>query len=574
MMFDLVIRSADLVDGTGAPVRMADVGITDGLIAAIGDDLGPGAREVDARGLMLSPGWVDIHTHYDGQVSWDEQLSPSGWHGVTTVVMGNCGVGFAPARRDGHEFLIEVMEAVEDIPGTAMHEGITWDWETFPEYLDAIERRSYNLDVVTQIPHAALRAYVMGERAHEDATEAEVAVMAALVEEALRSGAAGFTTSRTILHRSAHGLVPGTTAPDDELLAIADAIGRAGHGIFQLISDNQGVGDDRRLLRAIAERTGGTVTYTLAQSPLDPMAYRRGLEDATAAQVEGYDLRPQVAVRPTGMLFGLQTSLHPFITHPTMKALDHLPLPERLAALHDPETRARLLSEEDTATDIVTKILMSRWDDIFPLGDDVDYEPEATMSVAAMARREGRTPEEVVLDLMLADEGRALLFAPLANYCDKDHEVIREMMEDPVAVLGLSDGGAHCGLICDVSFPTYLLTHWVTGRTRGPRLGLEQAVNLQTQRTAEAYGLNDRGSIEVGKRADLNLIDLDAIALEAPEMIFDLPGGSRRIVQRAHGYKMTIQAGEITYVDGVDTGSRPGRLVRCSGTTEPALAGR
>ena len=571
-MFDLVFRSADLVDGTGAPMRMADVAVADGVIAAIGDDLGPAVLEVDAKGLVLSPGWVDIHTHYDGQVSWDEQLSPSGWHGVTTVVMGNCGVGFAPARHDGHEFLIEVMEGVEDIPGTALHEGIAWEWETFPEYLDAIEARPLALDVVAQVPHAALRAYVMGTRAHEDATPDEVAEMARIVEEALFHGAAGFTTSRTILHRSTHGLVPGTTAPDDELLAIAEAMGRAGHGVFQLISDNQGLAEDRELMRAIAERTGGTVTYSLAQSPLDPGAFRDGLADAVVAQSEGLDVRPQVAVRPTGMLFGLQASLHPFISHPTMRRLEALPLSERVAALRQPEVRAQLLSEEPTIANPVSRILMSRWAEIFPLGDDVDYEPEPSRSVAAMAEREGRTPEEVALDLMLADDGRALLFAPLAGYCDQDHEALREMMEHPVSVLGLSDGGAHCGLICDVSFPTYLLTHWVKGRTRGPRLGLEQAVHLQTQRTAEAYGLDDRGTIEVGKRADLNLIDLESMALDLPEMIFDLPGGGRRLVQRATGYVMTVQAGQVTYEEGVDTGRRPGRLVRCAATEGSAFA--
>ena len=349
-------------------------------------------------------------------------------------------------------------------------------------------------------------------------------------------------------------------------------MGRAGHGVFQLISDNQGLAEDRELMRAIAERTGGTVTYSLAQSPLDPGAFRDGLADAVVAQSEGLDVRPQVAVRPTGMLFGLQASLHPFISHPTMRRLEALPLSERVAALRQPEVRAQLLSEEPTIANPVSRILMSRWAEIFPLGDDVDYEPEPSRSVAAMAEREGRTPEEVALDLMLADDGRALLFAPLAGYCDQDHEALREMMEHPVSVLGLSDGGAHCGLICDVSFPTYLLTHWVKGRTRGPRLGLEQAVHLQTQRTAEAYGLDDRGTIEVGKRADLNLIDLESMALDLPEMIFDRPGGGRRLVQRATGYVMTVQAGQVTYDEGVDTGRRPGRLVRCAATEGSAFS--
>jgi len=564
-MFDFVVRGALVVDGTGDVPRIVDVAVSNGLIAAIGSGIGPGRNEVDGHGQILTPGWVDIHTHYDGQVSWDAELSPSSWHGVTTVVLGNCGVGFAPARREGHDFLIELMEGVEDIPGTALHDGISWEWETFPEYLDAIERRSYAVDIVTQIPHAAVRAYVMGDRAHEDATAEEVAEMAALVEEALRAGAGGFTTSRTILHSSVHGLIPGTAAPIDEVLAIADAIGRAGRGVFQLISDGPGFSPEPALLVEIARRTHGVVTYTLAQSPFDPTAYRAALDAAAEAQSDGHDLRPQVACRPTGMLFGLQSTLHPFVTHPTMKKLGLLPLDQRVAALREPATRRQLLSEEPTSTDMLILALMSRWTDIFPLGDDVDYEPDPSVSIAAIAEREGRGPAEVALDLMLEDDGRSFLFAPLSSYVDRDHEALREMMEHPTAVLGLSDGGAHCGLICDVSFPTYLLTHWVNGRLRGPRLSLERAVQLQTSRTAEAYGLTDRGVIEVGRRADINLIDLDALALEAPEMIFDLPGGGRRLVQRATGYSMTIQGGVVTYLNGIATGAFPGHLVRSAG---------
>ena len=562
MTYDVVFRRAMVVDGTGGPPKVADVAVADGLIRAVGEVEGSGDREVDASGLVLAPGWVDIHTHYDGQVTWDPEVSPSSWHGVTTVVMGNCGVGFAPVRPEGREFLIELMEGVEDIPGTALHEGIQWQWESFPEYLAAVAATPRTIDVATQVPHAALRAYVLGERAHEDATDDEVAEMAKLVEEALGAGAFGFSTSRTILHRSKHGLVPGTTAPDDELLAIGDAVGRAGHGVFQLISDHQGLGDDQALLAELATRTGGTVTYSLAQSPLDPEAWRGALDDATAQAKQGHDLRPQVACRPTGMLFGLQSSLHPFITHPTMRAMSDLPLDEQVAELRRPEVRRQLLDEEPTVANLIARALMSRWDQMFPLGDPPDYEPPASDSVRAIAEREGRTPEEVVLDLLLEQDGRAFLFAPLASYVDLDHEVLREMMEHPRTVVGLSDGGAHCGLICDVSFPTYLLTHWVRDRSRGPRLSLEEAVHLQTERTASAYGLDDRGIIAPGKRADLNLIDLEHLDLKVPEMVFDLPGGGRRLVQRVDGYVMTMQSGEVTYEHGVATGRRPGRLVR------------
>ena len=561
-MYDLVIRGATMVDGTGTPPVVADVAIKDGRIAAVGVVDGVATREISAEGLLLTPGWVDIHTHYDGQVTWDPEVTPSSWHGVTTVVMGNCGVGFAPVRADGHDFLIEIMEGVEDIPGTALHEGITWNWESFADYLDVVAATPRTVDVAAQVPHAALRAYVLGDRAHEDATDNEIAQMVVLVEEALRAGAIGFTSSRTVLHRSKHGLVPGTSAPLEELLAIADGVGRVGHGVFQLISDNQGLDDDKELLSELATRTGGTVTYSLAQSPLRPDAWREALDDASRQAGDGHDLRPQVACRPTGMLFGLQSSLHPFITHPTVLKLADLPLDERVAELRRPDVKAQLLAEEATVSHPIFLALTTRWDQIFPLGSPPNYEPPASSSVGAVAARENRTPQEVVLDLLLENGGRAFLFAPLASYVDHDHEVLREMMEHPRTVLGLSDGGAHCGLICDVSFPTYMLTHWVRDRERGPRLSLARAVQMQTSETAATYGLTDRGTIEVGKRADLHLIDLDNLSLGDPEMVFDLPAGGRRIIQRPTGYRMTVQHGEITYEDGVATGARPGRLVR------------
>ncbi|MCU1453304.1 MAG: putative D-aminoacylase [Acidimicrobiales bacterium] len=561
-MHDLVITGARVVDGTGAAARHAAVAVDDGLISDVGPDVGPGRRRIDADGLVLAPGWVDIHTHYDGQVTWDPEVTPSSWHGVTTVVMGNCGVGFAPVHPDGHGFLIELMEGVEDIPGTALHEGLDWQWETFPEYLDAVDRMPRVLDVAAQVPHAALRAYVLGDRAHEEATDDEIAAMADLTEAALRAGAVGFTTSRTILHRSKHGLVPGTNAPPDELLVIADALGRAGHGVFQLVSDQQGSGDEGAWLTEVARRTGATVSYSLAQTPYAPEAFRQSLADASALAAEGVHIVPQVACRPTGMLFGLQSSLHPFISHPTWHDLSHLPHAARVAELRRPEVRAQLLAEEPRTSNVVARALVTRWDQMFRLGEPPDYEPPPEASVAAVAAREGRTPDEVALDWMLEQDGSGLVFAPLASYVDRNHDAIREMVTHPSAVLGLSDGGAHCGLICDGSMPTYLLTHWVRDRTRGERLPLELAVQLQTGRTAATYGFTDRGTIEPGKRADLNLIDLDGLTLRPPEMVHDLPAGGRRLVQRADGYEATIVAGEVTFERGEPTGARPGRLVR------------
>ena len=510
----------------------------------------------------MLPGWVDIHTHYDGQVTWDPQVTPSSWHGVTTVVMGNCGVGFAPVRPDGHDFLIELMEGVEDIPGTALHEGMDWQWESFPEYLDALDSTHRVLDIAAQIPHAALRAYVLGERAHDDATGDEIIEMARLTRQALEAGAVGFSTSRTILHRSRHGLVPGTYAPVDELLAIGDAVGLAGHGVFQLIDDGSPVGEVGVWMSEIARRSGATVTYSLAQSRPDPLAYRAALAGAAAAAAEGLRIVPQVPCRPTGMLFGLQSSLHSFITHPTYRQIAKLPLAERVARLRMPEVRAALLADVPSTGNAIAKVLMSRWNRIFPLGDPPDYEPAPTTSVAAVAEREGRRAEEVALDWMLERDGTAFLFAPLASYEDTNLDAVREMMVHPNSVLGLSDGGAHCGLICDVSMPTSLLTHWIRDRSRGERLPLEQVVHLQTGRTAEVYGFTDRGTLRPGKRADINLVDLDAMVLHAPEMIFDLPANGRRLIQRADGYRATFVAGEQTYANGEHTGATPGRLVR------------
>jgi N-acyl-D-amino-acid deacylase len=562
-MHDLVIRGGTIVDGSGQPRFEGDVAVDGGVIAAVGRVAERGRRELDARHKLVTPGWVDIHTHYDGQVTWDPWLSPSSWHGVTTVVMGNCGVGFAPVRPDQHDFLIELMEGVEDIPGTALHEGIDWRWESFPEYLDALDRMPRAIDVAAQVPHCAVRAYVLGERAHAlELKGDEIAQMARITREALEAGAVGFSTSRTLLHRSRHGLVPGTRSTPEELLALGRALGASGHGVFEMVSDLQGQEPDLAWMVQFCRETGRALTFALAQTPMQPNGWRETLQRIDALDAQGLNIVPQVPCRPTGMLFGLQCSLHSFISHPSYREIAALPLAERVAALADPERRARILAEEPATKDAVARALMSNWERIFLLGDPPEYEPPREQSVAAVAAREGRRPQEVAYDWMLQLDGKQFLFAPLANYVGFDFEALREMLLHPRTLLGLSDGGAHCGLICDASMPTYLLTHWVRDRRRGERIPLEQAVRLQTSRTAEVYGLDDRGVLAPGKKADVNVIDFDALHLHAPRMVFDLPAAGRRLVQAADGYEATICAGEITFEHGRTTGALPGKLVR------------
>jgi len=565
-MYDLVIRNGTVVDGTGAPRKSADVAIDGGRISAVGEVSARGRREIDARDLLVTPGWVDVHTHYDGQVTWDPVLAPSSWHGVTTLVMGNCGVGFAPRRPGEEDFLIELMEGVEDIPGTALHEGIDWRWETFPEYLDALERMPRVLDVAAQVPHCAIRAYVLRERAHDvELSEAEIAEMSRLTREALAAGAIGFSTSRTFLHRSKHGLVPGTHSTPEELLGIGRALGEAGHGVFEMVADLQGQEPDLSWMKEFCETTGRVLTFAIAQTALQPHAWRETLAQVEKLAARGMKIVPQVPSRPTGMLFGLQSSFHPFFFHPTYaRELASLPLAERVARLREPSVRAKILSEQLQHENPVVRVIASNWAQMFPLGDPPDYEPTPDQSLAAIASREGRRPEEVAYDLLLEGEGKRFLFAPLANYVDCNFDALREMMMHPNTVQGLSDGGAHCGLICDASMPTFLLTHWVRDRTRGERIPLEQAVRLQTGNTAAVYGFADRGTLQVGKKADVNLIDLDRLHLHAPEMVFDLPAQGRRLIQRVDGYRATIVAGEVTFEDGEATGALPGKLVRAS----------
>ncbi len=561
---DLVIRNGVIVDGTGKERFDGDIAVDDGLISAVGVVEGTGREEIDAAGDLVAPGWVDIHTHYDGQVTWDPEMAPSSWHGATTVVMGNCGVGFAPLRPGGEDFLVELMEAVEDIPGTALHEGIDWRWETFGQYLDALEEMPRTVDVAAQVPHAALRAYVLGKDAHVDeVTPDQMQEMSDITAEAIRQGAIGFSTSRTLLHSSKYGLIPGTNALPDELIAIGRGVSDAGPSVFQYISDGLGSDPaDRRWVRELAEMPGVTVTYSLAQSPRAPEAYIGALDEAMEMRAEGLDVFPQVPSRPTGMLFGLQSSFHPFMAHPSYRPLWAMPLEEGVATLRDPEFRATLLAEEPRTKSAGALRMATNWAGMFRLGQECDYEPSPETSVAATAARDGRDPQDVALEWLLEDDGKALLFSPLGSYVDGDHEAIRTMLEHSASVVGLSDGGAHCGLICDASFPTYLLTHWVRDRARGDRLPLEHVINKQTKVTADVYGLGDRGSLEVGKRADINVIDLEALRLHVPEMVFDLPAGGRRLIQPVDGYRRTIQSGQVTFIDGTPTGARPGTVIR------------
>jgi len=566
-MYDIVIRGGTVIDGSGAAGKALDVAISGDTIAAVGINLGAGKREVDAKGLLVTPGWVDIHTHYDGQVSWDPLLSPSSWNGVTTVVMGNCGVGFAPVVPGKEDYLIQLMEGVEDIPGSALAEGIEWGWESFPEYLDAIDSVPHAIDFAAQVPHGAVRTYVMGERGakNEMATEADVSAMAEIVKEGLAAGALGFSTTRTILHRAADGeLAPGTTADREEVIAIGRAMGEVGHGIFEVASDLAPEEQELDWMRQIGRETGLPVTFACLQSPDDPDQWQRLLKAVEDDRAEGGTLTPQVAQRPAGVLFSLESSGHPFLLHEAYQPLALLPLAERVAKLREPETRAAILDNPPDLTglpEVFTRSLTA-WDNMYPLGDPIDYEPPPENCIGALAEAAGVTPAEYAYDTMLERDGKGIIYMPLLGYANGDFEALRTMMLHKHAVFGLSDGGAHCGLICDASMPSYQLTHWARDRSRGERIALEELVHKQTQRTAEFYGMHDRGLLAPGMKADVNVIDFEKLTIHPPEMVYDLPASARRLVQKVDGYRMTICSGEVIMENGTETGARPGRLVR------------
>jgi N-acyl-D-amino-acid deacylase len=564
-MHDLVIRGGTVIDGTGRQRYSADIAIDGGRISAIGRVSGKGHREIDATDRLVTPGWVDCHTHYDGQATWDPDMTPSAWHGVTSVVMGNCGVGFAPAKADQHEYLISLMEGVEDIPGSALAEGLKYNWESFPEYLDALEAMPRTMDVAAQMPHHSLRVYVMGERAakHEDATAADISRMADLTEEAINAGALGFTTSRTYVHRTSAGdQVPGTFAAPEELVAIARGMGRAGTGAFGMISDFTDEDADMEWMRRIVAESGRPLWYLLTRWDHEGDKWRRMLARTAAAAADGLDIRAQVSSRPIGLLMGLQCSLHPFVAYSAYREVQDLPPAERAARLREPARRQAILDEIKEPKSGLMQTVTKDFHKLFPMSDPMDYEPGFEASVAGMAEHAGVDAKALALDLLSEGNGERLFFFPIVNYGDGDCESIREMMEHPNTLVGLGDGGAHCGVICDASMPTTMLTHWGRDRTRGQQLELEWLVRRQTQDNADYFGLYDRGRLTVGARADINVVDFDAISVRLPRMVNDLPAGGRRLIQEADGYDATIVNGEVVLQHGELTGARPGKLIR------------
>ncbi|MFN4038748.1 MAG: N-acyl-D-amino-acid deacylase family protein [Erythrobacter sp.] len=573
--YDLIIRGGTIVDGTGAPGFTGDIAVKDGLITAVGTITGSADTVIDADGKIVAPGFVDIHTHYDGQATWDAEMAPSSWHGVTTVIMGNCGVGFAPARPDRHEWLISLMEGVEDIPGTALAEGMTWDWETFPEYLDALEKLPRTVDVGTHVPHGAVRAYVLGDREQPGAvpTEEDIAEMARIVEQGVRAGALGFSTSRTVLHKSVDGeLVPGTSATAEELIAIGKAMGCAtaagGHAVFEMASDLKREWNEFDWMGKLSREAGIPVTFAALQSIAKEMPLDEQIAAMRAENDNGAQIVAQIALRGNGIIMAWQGTVNPFAFRPSWQAIKALPWDQQRAKLLDPAFKAQLLAEPNDYSaapkDIlgVVMVISQGWALQYEMDPDFDYEPGPEASVNARAAAAGVSPQEYAYDLLCRDEGKGFIYLPILNYADGNLDFLHPLQHADDTVNSLSDGGAHCGTICDAASPTFMLEHWVKSRKRGARIALEQAIKRQCRDTALLYGLEDRGVIAPGYLADLNVIDLDRLKLGKPWLAFDLPAGGKRLLQKADGYIATIKNGVVTFREGQWTGATPGGLIR------------
>src|ERR1700757_1527818 len=561
---DLVIRGGSIADGLGGGLFEADVAITDGRIAEVGRVAGKGNEEIDARGKLVAPGFVDLHTHYDGQVTWSQDITPSSQNGVTTAIMGNCGVGFAPSGPPHHRRRIRLMEGVEDIPEPVLSAGIPWAWESFPDYMDWLSQRNFDVDIGAQLPHAALRVYVMGERGarRDPATAEDNSAMAALAGDAVRAGALGFSTSRTLNHRTSTGdFTPTLKAGEDELTAIAGAMHKIGRSVLQFVLDQGSIEEDLPMMLRVAEKTQCPISFSVAQADKAPRRWRQTLDTIGEASARGLSITAQIAARPVGLLLGLELSHNPFQTHPSYRAIAQLPLAERLKRLHQSDVRAAILGESASSTDDPL-FFRPNYDKMYLLGDPPDYEQPPENALGPSARKLGRKPEELAYDAMLSDEGRGMLYVPFLNYIDGNLDSTHEMLLDPRSVPGLSDGGAHCGIICDASFPTYLLTHWTRDRTRGEKLTIPFVVAVQSRKTALSVGLYDRGVIAPGFKADVNVIDYDRLHLHPPKGHYDLPVGGRRLLQQVDGYDATIVSGVVTQRGGKSTGAHPGRLVR------------
>ena len=579
-MHDLVIRGGTIVDGSGGAPFTGDIAIDGTTITQVGKVDGNGREEIDASGKIVAPGFVDIHTHYDGQATWDQEMAPSSWHGVTTVVMGNCGVGFAPAKPDKHEWLIKLMEGVEDIPGTALAEGMKWNWETFPEYLDALEELPRTVDIATHVPHGAVRAYVLGDRERPGAvpTAEDIEAMGRIVEEGVRAGALGFSTSRTVLHRDVDGeVVPGTTATKEELIAIGRAMARAGHGVFEMASDMRREWDEFGWMGALSRETGLPCTYAALQSIAKEMPLDEQIAAMRAENDNGANIVAQIALRGNGIVMAWQGTVHPFRLKPSWKAIEALPWAEQRGRLLDPAFRAQLLSEEHDTSEVnpdimgLVMVVCHGWGMQYEMDPAFNYEPQADESIAARAEAAGVDPAAYAYDLLCANEGTGFIYLPILNYADGNLDFLETLQQADDTVNSLSDGGAHCGTICDAASPTFMLQHWVRDRARGT-IGLAHAIKRQCRDTALLYGMDDRGLLAPGYLADLNVIDMDTLKLGKPWLAFDLPAGGKRLLQKAEGYVATVKSGQITFRNGQYLGTHPGRLIRGPQREPMALA--